>query len=36
MIKKYTEWFKTQENVQTSFPEASEGLRKIGVIQKSD
>jgi len=35
-INKYTEWFKTQENVQTSFPEASEGLRKIGVIQKSD
>ena len=35
-IKKYTDWFKTQENVQTSFPEASEGLRKIGVIQSSD
>ena len=35
-IKKYTDWFKTQEDVKTTFPEASEGLRKIGVIQSSD
>ena len=35
-IKKYTEWFKTQGDVKTTFPEASEGLRKIGVIQSSD
>ena len=35
-IKKYTEWFKTQGDVKTTFPEASEGLRKIGVIQSSE
>ena len=27
---------KTQGDVKTTFPEASEGLRKIGVIQSSD
>tara|TARA_Y100000590_G_scaffold86011_1_gene96296 strand:+ start:7452 stop:8564 length:1113 start_codon:yes stop_codon:yes gene_type:complete len=35
-IKKYTEWFKTQENVETTFPTASEGLRDLGIIQSSD
>lgn len=35
-IKNYTDWFKTQKDVKTTFPEASEGLRKIGVIQSSD